>query len=158
MRLCSPSAEDCRLIMRLPFFHFLLACVSLAAVGPCHAFTCADSKIYQQGQRELSLVRQTATAHFIQTANYIQRKGRGPGAALVQLEEQASSPDVRLYDIQLNDLGARIKQARQDSPQACEALLNLQLQRAYVGQQKIDFIAKRVMGEDSARPNQHVSP
>lgn len=139
--------------MRISFFHSLLAYAGLTVLAPCHAFTCAESEVYQQGQRELSLVRQTTTAHFVQAAAYIQKKkGVSSDAALEDLKQQAARAEVRVYDDQLNDLGAKIKEARHDSAETCEALLTLQRQHAYVGQQKIDFIAKQVMGEDSAAP------
>ncbi len=138
--------------MRILFSHFLVACAGLATHASCFAYDCNDSDLYQNGQHELALLRQTNSAQLARAVEFVQKaKGADFNAALQEVMQTAGSPSqTRIYDDQLNELGAKIKEAKHDSPQACEELLKLQRQHAHVGQEKIGFIVKLVTGEDSA--------
>ncbi|AJC20982.1 hypothetical protein [Pandoraea pulmonicola] len=137
--------------MRISIFHLLAICTGLAVQATAFAYDCNDSAAYQSGQRELALVRSAVTAQMGWAVEFVQKeKGVSFDAALREVMQAGGLDQTRLYDDQLDELGAKIKNAKHDSPQACEALLLLQRQYAYIGQQKMDFVAKLVTGEDAA--------
>ncbi|KVM14219.1 hypothetical protein WL40_02200 [Burkholderia ubonensis] len=131
--------------------HAGIACTALGVYTSCLAYDCNDSETYRNGRRELDLVRQSYTAHLGTAVAFVQRqKGVDFDSALKQVMQTATPSQTRIYDEQLDALGARIKPMKPDSPQACDTLLTLQQQYGDVSRQKIEFIVKLVTGEDSA--------
>ncbi|MDR2874301.1 MAG: hypothetical protein LBV44_00015 [Methylobacillus sp.] len=137
--------------MKKFFAHAGIAVVALVIGAPVLAYDCNESEAYRKGWHELDLIRQVSTAQLGTAVEFIQKQdGTDVNTALKKIMRMALPEETKLYDEQLARLRAQIKSAPTDSPQACDALLTLQLQYTYTGQQKIDFITKHVTGENSA--------
>jgi len=138
-------------MIRFSIFQVTAICLGLFTQTQAFAYECNESDAYKKGREEIALVRKATMAQYGRAVKFVQdAKGVTFEAALGEVMRTGAADQTRPYDEQLETLGAKIKDIKPDSPQACEALLLLQRQHAHVGQQKIDFVAKLVTGEDSS--------
>ena len=144
-------------IMNRTMEHIGIACVVAGVCtlcASCATYRCDNSESYRAGLQEIKLMQQADAAHIGVAVEFIRTtKGVDFDTGLREVMRAGTKDETRIYDDQLAALGAQIKAAKRDSLQTCDALLTLQYQYAAVGQQKINFIVKRITGQDSEPPS-----
>ncbi|CAN0628499.1 conserved exported protein of unknown function [Burkholderia multivorans] len=129
-----------------------LAIVALATIAaPCFAYSCSASEAYENGRASLDELNRINGAQLGVAVKFLQKKeGIGFDAALKEVMQHGTSPEIRSRDAQLAEVAEKIQAMKPQSEDECMALLELQHQYGELGRQKIALIVKDVTGQDAS--------